>query len=70
MKYTPITKTDDAITSSNYTYGKWFFRPSGSVLLAQNHVPFSSFKVDPSKYSQLVYETSTKPVAIKNLNLL
>jgi hypothetical protein len=29
----------------------------------------SSFKVDPNKYSQLVYETSTKPVAIQNLNL-
>jgi DNA-directed RNA polymerase beta' subunit len=38
-----LLKTDDAILShdSNYTYGEMgtLFRPIGSVLLAQNHVP-------------------------------
>jgi hypothetical protein len=47
------------------------FRPIGSVLLAKScSVDFPVSKLILNKYSQLVYETSTKPVAIQNLNLL
>jgi hypothetical protein len=55
--------------------GKWvhFFDPIGSVLLAQKcsvDFPVSKLILKSLNTTQLVYETSTKPVAIQNLNLL
>jgi len=72
-----LLKTDDAILpyDSNYMSGEigTLFRPNWIDFISAKScsiIDLTVSKLILNKYSQLVYETSTKPVGIHNLSLL